>query len=53
MFEVLAQRILPAIENSAYVVAVFYSAGEAKAHALALNSKAYNPFYFWVNERQT
>jgi len=51
MFEVLAQRILPAIEDSATVVAVFYTLEEAKAHAVALNSKAHNPFYFFVNAR--
>ena len=51
MFEVLAQRITPTIENSATIVAVFYSRDEAAAHALALNSKAHNPFYYFVNER--
>jgi hypothetical protein len=51
MFEVLAQRIAPAIENTATIVAVFYSRDEAAAHALALNSKAHNPFYYFVNER--
>ena len=52
MFEVLAQRIIPTVSGSATVVAVFYSRDEAAAHALALNSKAHNPFYYFVNERE-
>lgn len=51
MFEVLAQRIIPTVSGSATVVAVFYSRDEAAAHALALNSKAHNPFYYFVNQR--
>jgi hypothetical protein len=52
MFEVLAQRIMPTVSGSATVVAVFYSRDEAAAHALALNSKAHNPFYYFVAHRE-
>jgi hypothetical protein len=52
MFEVLAQRVIPAISGSATIVAVFYSRDEAAAHALALNSKAHNPFYYFVAHRE-
>ena len=51
MFEVLSQRISPAISGTADVVAVFYSRAEADAHALACNCKAHTPFYYFVNVR--
>lgn len=51
MFEVLAQRISPTLEGSATVVAVFYSREEADAHAVALNSKAFTPFFYFVGVR--